>query len=95
MVKEFRHFGYPDWFRLLIGTVEVTGAALLLMPRTASLAALMLGCIMVGAVGTHLASHEAPLVALPLMVLLLLGVVGYARWSQALGRKLPSVESSK
>lgn len=49
----FRHWGYPDWFRMLIGVVELSGVALLLLGRTAALGALLLICVMLGAMATH------------------------------------------
>ena len=53
--KAFRHWGYPDWFRMLIGVVELSGVALLLLGRTAALGALLLICVMLGAMATHVA----------------------------------------
>ena len=53
--KAFRHWGYPDWFRMLIGLVELSGVALLLLGRTAALGALLLICVMLGAMATHVA----------------------------------------
>src|SRR5678809_1736705 len=37
--RAFRHWGYPTWFRVLIGIAEVGGALLLLHPRTARIGA--------------------------------------------------------
>lgn len=51
----FRHWGYPDWFRVLTGVIELSAVALLLMGRTAALGALLLICVMLGAMGTHVA----------------------------------------
>ena len=53
--KAFRHWGYPDWFRMLVGVVELSGVALLLLGRTAALGALLLICVMLGALATHVA----------------------------------------
>jgi uncharacterized membrane protein YphA (DoxX/SURF4 family) len=53
-VKAFENWGYPDWFRILIGVLEIAGALLLLYPKTASLGAITLACIMVGATITIL-----------------------------------------
>jgi len=53
--KAFRHWGYPDWFRMLIGVVELSGVAMLLLGRTAALGALLLICVMLGAMATHVA----------------------------------------
>lgn len=54
MVQEFRQFGYLDGLGLLIGAAEVPGAALLLILCATSLAAIMLGCVMLAAVGQTL-----------------------------------------
>ena len=53
--KAFRHWGYPDWFRMLIDVVELSGVAMLLLGRTAALGALLLICVMLGAMATHVA----------------------------------------
>ena len=64
-IAGFARWGYPDSFRLLIGALEVAGGLLLAFPRTASYAAALIGCIMVGAAGTLVLHHErafAPIV---------------------------------
>lgn len=43
MVQEFRHWGYSDGFRLLIGTLEVIGGIALLIPKVSALLAAALG----------------------------------------------------
>jgi uncharacterized membrane protein YphA (DoxX/SURF4 family) len=48
--KQFEDLGYADWFRVLIGALEITGAVLLLLPRLAWIGSGMLGVIMIGAV---------------------------------------------
>jgi putative oxidoreductase len=50
----FRHWGYPDWFRITIGVVELSAVALLLLGRTAALGALLIGAVMLGGMATHL-----------------------------------------
>src|SRR5437660_1595078 len=77
--KQFEQFGYPDWFRALIGGVEVGGALALLLPRTAFYAAGALAVVMAGAVFTHLRAGEVPQAAVPLVLLGLLALVAYAR----------------
>jgi putative oxidoreductase len=79
MVEEFHRFGYPDWFRVLIGAAEVGGAIALLVPRTAILASMMLGVIMAGAVTTHLRFGETLPAMVPLVLFVLVAAVGYAR----------------
>ena len=50
----FRAWHYPDWFRVTIGVVEVLAGLLLLTRRTATLGALMIVVVMLGAMGTHI-----------------------------------------
>ncbi|KRR05397.1 DoxX family protein [Bradyrhizobium jicamae] len=54
MVEEFHHIGLGQGFRYLTGGLEVFGAILLLLPRKAAFGALLLICVMIGAVITHL-----------------------------------------
>jgi uncharacterized membrane protein YphA (DoxX/SURF4 family) len=79
MVEEFYRFGYPDWFRVLIGAAEVGGAIALLVPRTSILASMILGVIMAGAVATHLRFGETLPATVPLVLFVLVAAVGYAR----------------
>src|ERR1700676_510176 len=61
MVELFGQIGLGQWFRVLTGVVEVTGAVALLVPGLASIGALWLGATMVGAVPTHLfVLHNRP-----------------------------------
>ncbi len=50
----FRHWGYPTWFRILIGFVETAAALLLLWPRTAVIGAALIIAVMLGGTGTHI-----------------------------------------
>lgn len=50
----FRHWGYPDWFRVTIGVMELTAVALLLLGRTAALGAILIITVMLGGMATHL-----------------------------------------
>ena len=52
--RAFRHWHYPDWFRVMIGVIEVLAGLLLLTRRTATLGAIMIVVVMLGAMGTHL-----------------------------------------
>ena len=54
LVGLFEAIGLGQWFRYLTGSLEVLGAILLLIPRLSGLGALMLACVMAGAVVTHL-----------------------------------------
>ncbi len=84
-VEHFQKWGYPDWFRVLIGIAEVAGGVGLLIPRQVSFAAAGLAAIMLGAVYTHLAHDEAIQVVAPGVFLLVFGVLTYARWPQRTG----------
>lgn len=50
----FRNWGYPDWFRVAVGVIEVAAALLLLVPRTAKYGALLIIVLMIGGIGTNL-----------------------------------------
>lgn len=78
-VEHFAKWGYPDWFRLVVGAVEVIGAVLLLVPRAAFYAASVLAVQMLGAAYTHLVNDEAANVPVPLVLFALLAFVAYAR----------------
>jgi putative oxidoreductase len=54
MVQVFEAIGLGQWFRLVTGAVEITGAILLVAPRTIGLGAALLTATMTGAVFTHI-----------------------------------------
>jgi uncharacterized membrane protein YphA (DoxX/SURF4 family) len=78
-VAGFARWGYPPWFRVLIGVVEVGSAALLLVPRFATIGALGIAVTMVGAVGTLVVHGAARSITTPLACLGLALVIGWAR----------------
>lgn len=63
MVEDFQRWGYADWFRIVVAVLQVLGGVLLLNSGTAFYGAIVLGVVLVGAVGTHLL-HDPPLSAL-------------------------------
>jgi uncharacterized membrane protein YphA (DoxX/SURF4 family) len=77
--KAFAGWGFPAWFRQLIGVIEVVGGVLLLVPRTAIYAAGALCIIMFGAMGTHIVHDEPAEVYHEVVPLVLLGLVIYLR----------------
>ena len=80
----FAGWGYPAWFAVLIGILEVAGAFGLLFPRTTRPAVLGLGVIMVGALGTHLVNGE-PLESIrPVIFGALLGLLWWLRTPRAI-----------
>ena len=54
----FQRWGYPAWFRVLVGGIEVLGGALLVVPWLASYGALAVAVVMVGAWWTRFQDHR-------------------------------------
>lgn len=80
----FTRWGYPGWFMYGVGVIEAGGAIALLIPRVAGFAALLLCGTMVGAALTHLVHGETNAAPVPLVLLALVALVGYARREPAL-----------
>lgn len=80
-IQHFAAWRYPDWFRLVVGTTEVTSAVLLLVPRFAYLGAAGIAIVMAGATYTHVVRvpEEAGRAPLTLTLLVLAVLIGYAR----------------
>ena len=78
MVEVFDKIGIGQWFRILAGVLEMAGAAALLIPRATFIGALLLGCVMIGAIVAHLTIlGGAP--AAPAVLLALAATVAYLR----------------
>ena len=78
MVDMFATIGAGQWFRYLVGTLEVAGAVGLLVPRLAGLAAIGLAGVMLGATFTNVfILHANP--ALPLVLLAVAALVAWLR----------------
>ena len=96
MVESFQAWGYPDWFRVLVGGFEIGASLLLLFPRTAAAGAVILCLIMVGACDTHLRWQEYKEAIIPLTIGTLCALLAIARrspnghywqgWRNILGR---------
>lgn len=52
-VAMFEQIGAGQWLRVLTGAFEVVGGLLILAPRTAIWGAILLTCVMLGAIVTH------------------------------------------
>jgi uncharacterized membrane protein YphA (DoxX/SURF4 family) len=81
-VVKFVNWGYPNWLPFAIGSLELLGGVLLLIPRVAKCGASVLGIVMVGAAYTHLANGEGLQVLRPVIVLSLLGITVWLRRSE-------------
>jgi uncharacterized membrane protein YphA (DoxX/SURF4 family) len=85
-IDNFAKWGYPDWFRIVTGVIEVTAAILVLVPRTSFYGTLLILPTMVGAVITHVTHGETPNVGLPIVLFALAAVLAYLRRPEWLGR---------
>lgn len=77
--EAFAGWGYPVWFRIFVGAVEVLGSVLLLVPRTAIYAAAALSVIMLGGMGTHIFHGDPAAIYHEAIPLALLTAVAYLR----------------
>ncbi len=81
--RAFAIWGYPVWFRLLIGGLEIAAALLLLWPKTAAYGAVLIIVIMLGGMGTHVfVEHRPARVTSELGQLLFSSIVLAGRWSR-------------
>ena len=79
MVEMFATIGIGQWFRYVVGALEIAGAVGVLIPRFSGLAALGLVCLMAGATFTNLFVLGAgPL--LTIFLLVVSGLVALGRW---------------
>ena len=78
-VRDFQRWGYPDWFRLVVGIAELTSTALLLVPRLASYGASLFAVVMLGAIFTHYTNNETSRLPFNLLLLTLSLVIVFAR----------------
>ena len=79
MVEMFATIGIGQWFRYVVGALEIAGAVGVLIPRLSGLAALGLICLMAGATMTNvLVLGASPL--LPIGLMLGSALVAWGRW---------------
>jgi putative oxidoreductase len=83
-IRHFVVWGYPDWFRLVVGAIETASALSLLIPRLAFYGAIGIMVIMAGATYTHVirVPAEAGRAPLTLGLLAAAAVVASARRPQ-------------
>jgi uncharacterized membrane protein YphA (DoxX/SURF4 family) len=81
MIALFEAVGIGQWFRYVTGSLEVLGAFLLIIPGRAAFGAVVLACVMAGAIVAHLTVlHTAP--TAPLVLLALTTLIAWGRRSQ-------------
>jgi putative oxidoreductase len=89
-VRDFHRWGYPDWFRIVVGIAELTSMALLLLPRLASYGASLFAAVMLGAIFTHYTNNETGRLPFNLLLLALSLIVAFTRrrWAVGGGQKV-------
>ena len=80
-VQLFDRIGFGAWFRYLTGILQVTGAVLVVVPRTFLIGIGILACTMAGAVVIWIVRFGAPGNAvIPAAVLVALVSIGFHGW---------------
>ena len=92
-VRDFHRWGYPDWFRLVVGVAELISMALLLVPRLASYGASLFAVVMLGAIFTHYTNNETSRLPFNLLLLTLSLVIVFARRPSFLRSQLRAAEN--
>lgn len=77
--RMFRTAGFPDWFRIAIGVLEVGAAALLLVARTARYGAATIIVIMLGAIATVAMQGWTRGLPQPIVALVIAAIVFFMR----------------
>jgi hypothetical protein len=78
MAADFQRWGYAAWFRVLTATLQIVGAAALLWTRTSFLGAVLLACILTGAIITHVRHDPPQALVSPAVFLALVAVLLFA-----------------
>ena len=76
----FRHWGYPDWFRVTIGVMEVSAVALLILGRTAAFGAILIIIVMLGGMATHIVFDGGRHMTSEVVPITLASIVLWLRW---------------
>ena len=79
MVEGFKHFGYPGWFRVFTGLVELLSAILVIAgiwnDTLAAWGGLLILVTMIGAIFTHIKIKDTVQHMMMPIILLILGLV--------------------
>ncbi|MEH7549717.1 MULTISPECIES: DoxX family protein [Bacillaceae] len=79
MVEGFKHYGYPGWFRVFTGLVELISAALVIIgiwnETLAAWGGLFIVGTMIGAILTHIKIKDTVKNMMMPIVLLILGLI--------------------
>jgi uncharacterized membrane protein YphA (DoxX/SURF4 family) len=88
-VRDFQRWGYPDWFRIVVGIAELTSMVLLMVPRFASYGASLFAAVMLGAIFTHYTHNETSRLSFNLFLLTLSLVIAFVRRPTFLKKPAP------
>lgn len=77
--RAFRTWHYPDWFRVLIGIIEVSAVLLLFVRRFAFIGALMIVVVMLGGMATHIWWGQPRYITSEVLPLVLATIVAVGR----------------
>ena len=84
MIALFDAVGIGQWFRYVTGSLEVLGGLLLIVPGKTAFGAVLLACVMAGAIVAHLTVlHTAP--TGPVVLFALTALIAWGRRSQLAG----------
>ncbi len=57
-IRDFNRWGYPAWFKIIVGLTELVAALLFLAPRVAGYGGAIFAAVMLGATFTHATHNE-------------------------------------
>lgn len=78
-IRDFQRWGYPDWFRIVIGIAELLSFVLILVPRLAGYGASIFATVMLGAIFTHLTHGETGRLPFNFLILAFSIIIIFAR----------------
>jgi putative oxidoreductase len=87
-IRDFARWGYPDWFRVVVGIMELVAFLLLLIPRSAGYGALIFATVMLGAIVTHATHGEFGRLPFNFILLALAVIVVFVRGVRLSGRPI-------
>jgi putative oxidoreductase len=96
-VRDFARWGYPDWFKMVVGITELASFLLLLLPRLAGFGAFIFGIVMLGAIYTHATHGESGRLPFNFLLLTFSLIIMFARRRDVINnffqtRSIPAAE---
>ncbi|MFL6247689.1 MAG: DoxX family protein [Vicinamibacterales bacterium] len=77
--RAFRTWHYPDWFRVLIGVIEISAVLILFVRRFALVGAVMIMVVMLGGMATHIYWGQPRYVTSEILPLVLATIIAFGR----------------